>query len=85
MSHNALLSWPDGGTRYAPEFMIGSEADDGSHMRDTSGWPYSIYREGIKPGVGDMVLCHGIQDIADAQNMLAMVNGHISAKRTLAA
>ena len=59
---------------YEPGFFIGSEADDGAHKRGTDGWPYSIYRKAAENGVTDVVLCHGIQNIADAKALLALVN-----------
>ncbi len=61
--------------RYECGFYIGSEGENGEHLRDLSGWPYSIYRQGREMGVGDMVLCHGIQQLDDAHQLLALVNG----------
>jgi len=71
--------------RYAPDFHLGSEADDGSHLRDASGWPYSIYRRATDVGVTDAVLCHGIQHLADAKALLAMCNASTHVPMTAAA
>ncbi len=64
-------------TRYEPGFYIGSEDEDGSHRRDLGGWPYSIYRQAAAVGVIDAVLCSGIQNLDDARQLLALVNGEI--------
>lgn len=64
-------------TRYKPGFKIGSEDENGEHQRDVAGWPYSIYREANEIGVTDMVLCHGIQHIDDAWQLLALANGTV--------
>jgi hypothetical protein len=63
--------------RYDPDFHLGSEADDGRHLRGTSGWPYSIYRRATDIGVTDAVLCCGIQNLADAKALLALVNANV--------
>ena len=63
------LRWDDT-PDYEPGFHLGSEGDDGEHLRDTSSWPYSIYRRAIAMGRSDMVLCHGIQNLDDAQQIL---------------
>lgn len=63
--------------RYEIGFYIGSEDDDGGHRRDLSGWPYSIYRQAREIGATDVVLCHGIQDLNDAKQLLALTNGDV--------
>jgi hypothetical protein len=68
------LSWRCDGTRYLPGFFLGSEGDEGEHLRDASGWPYSIYRRGCEAGVGDFVLAHGIQSLDDARALLVLLN-----------
>ena len=60
---------------HAPQFHIGSEEEDGSHRPDRAGWPYSIFMH--RPYGGDAVLCHGIQNIHDAEQLLAMCNGDL--------
>lgn len=72
-NHNAILNWNDDGARYARGFFIGSEDTTGAHIRADDGWPYSIYKRGNQPGVGDAVLCHGIQSRADAEILLALL------------
>ena len=62
----ALLRWDDT-PRYVAGFRIGSENENGEHVRDASGWPYSVYRMACEPGVSDVVICHGIQHEADAR------------------
>lgn len=71
--HNAILNWTDDGVRYDRGFFIGSEDTTGAHIRADDGWPYSIYKRGNQPGVGDAVLCHGIQSRADAEILLELV------------
>ncbi len=56
--------------RYEPGFLIGSEGENGEHLSNLDGWPYSIYRKGAEIGVGDMVICHGIQVLGDARQIL---------------
>jgi hypothetical protein len=69
----AMIQW--GPTdRYWNGYEIGSEDEDGSHMRSIEGWPYSIYRKGRLSGVGDMVLCRGIQNMDDALALRGMLN-----------
>ena len=63
------------GSRFERGFRLGSEADDGTHLRDASGWPYSIYLQDDNVGGCDAVLCHGIQNLSDAEHMLAICNG----------
>ena len=60
---------------YAKGFFIGSENDKGEHLRDVSGWPFSIYRRNDEIGGSDAVLCHGIQNGDDAARLLALCNG----------
>jgi hypothetical protein len=59
-------------------FKIGSEDENGSHRRGIEGWPYSIYIETDVVGRCDAVLCHGIQSLADAKQLLALCNGELS-------
>ncbi len=63
--------------RFNQGYLIGSEGDNGEHIRDQSGWPYSIYRRDDNIGGCDAVLCHGIQSLADARQLLALCNGDI--------
>jgi hypothetical protein len=56
------------------KFKIGSEGDKGEHIRSTSGWPYSIYVEDNEIGGCDRVLCHGIQNLDDAERLLEICN-----------
>jgi len=63
--------------RYQAGFFIGSQEEDGAHRPDTKGWPYSIYKAAHDTGVTDTVLCHGIQNLDDARQLLALVNGDI--------
>ena len=60
--------------RFEPGYFIGSEGEDGAHQRGTEGWPYSIYRQDNNIGGCDAVLCHGIQNLDDAEQLLALVN-----------
>ncbi len=57
-------------------FIIGSEEEDGAHRPDSRGWPYSIFIPGYG-GRSDAVLCHGIQHLDDAEQLLALCNGDI--------
>lgn len=69
----AMVQW--GPTdRYWNGYEIGSEDEDGSHMRSIEGWPYSIYRKARLSGVTDMVLCHGIQNMDDAIALGDLIN-----------
>ncbi len=63
------------GSRFERGFRLGSEGEDGTHLRDTSGWPYSIYLQDDSVGGADAVLCHGIQNLRDAEHLLAVCNG----------
>lgn len=81
MNCNALLAWDHKDEFHAPGWIVGSEAEDGSHVRDTSGWPYSIYRKGGHPGVTDQVLCHGIQHLDDAMELAKRLNRAIGVHR----
>lgn len=65
---SSLLRWDDTPS-YEPGFQIGSEGEDGEHLRDTAGWPYSIYRRAIAIGSSDIVICHGIQILSDAEQI----------------
>ena len=63
---------------YETGYFIGSEGENGEHMRDQdAGWPYSIYRQSNEIGSCDAVLCHGIQNLDDAKQLLALCNGQI--------
>ncbi len=62
---------------YELGFYIGSEDEDGAHRPDLRGWPYSIYKQARATGISDAVLCHGIQNLDDAKQLLALVNGDI--------
>lgn len=63
--------------QYESGYYIGSEGENGEHRRDLAGWPYSIYRQAKAIGATDAVLCHGIQNLDDAQQILALVNADI--------
>ena len=67
-----MLDW-DKSDRYS-KFRVGSEDEDGHHKRSATGWPWSVYRAGLQPGVTDVVLCHGIQDFEDASRLCRMAN-----------
>lgn len=61
--------------RFEPGYFIGSEGHNGEHLRDRdAGWPYSIYRQDNNIGGCDAVLCHGIQNLDDAEQLLALCN-----------
>jgi hypothetical protein len=60
---------------YSDRFFVGSEADDGSHLRGTSGWPYSVYRMAEAMGRTDIVICHGIQNLDDAEAICDRLQG----------
>ena len=62
---------------FEPGFRIGSQGENGEHVRGTAGWPYSIYREANEVGGCDAVLCDGIQNLDDAEQLLALCNGQI--------
>jgi hypothetical protein len=63
--------------RFNPGYSIGSEDEGGCHIRGDAGWPYSIYRQDDNVGGCDVVLCHGIQGLDDAKQLLALCNGDI--------
>lgn len=65
----SLLRWNDT-DRYESTLFIGSETETGGHLRDLSGWPYSVYRQAAQVGVEDIVICHGIQNRGDAEQIL---------------
>jgi hypothetical protein len=65
------------GNRFSPGFHLGSEGENGEHLRDISGWPYSIYRRDDRIGGCDFVICHGIQHREDADTLLQMMNAAI--------
>lgn len=52
---------------------IGSENENGEHIRGQLGWPYSIYLPRNDIGDCDRVLCHGIQSLKDAQKLLSLI------------
>ena len=81
MNHNALLAWDHNDERHAPGWIVGSTGDDGEHLRDMSGWPYSVYRKGGAPGVSDVCLCHGIQDMDDALELAKRLNSTLAVHR----
>jgi hypothetical protein len=61
--------------RYASGYFIGSNNRDGEHLRSPmGGWPFSIYIKAAQPGVTDIVVCNGIQDIEDAHRIVYMLN-----------
>lgn len=70
---NAIFNWVDDGRRYQRGFSIGSSDMEGGHLRDMGGWPYSIYKRGMQPGVPDAVLCNGIQAFEDARVLLEII------------
>jgi hypothetical protein len=88
----SMLRWPhydashDDVRRYRPGWFIGSmhetfdpDADRWSEQlrRDVLGWPFAIYRRGAQPGAGDACLCHGIQNLADAEALCLMLNASV--------
>lgn len=68
-----ILQWKRS-PRYHPDLRIGSQGEDGEHLRDRSGWPFSIYIEAAEIGATDAVLCDGIQNEADAEELLRRIN-----------
>lgn len=64
-----VLNWGNC-ENYEAGFYIGSDGDNGEHLRDASGWPYSIYRRASAIGSTDVVICHGIQSLEDATHIL---------------
>lgn len=74
--HLAVLNWTASDS-FEPGLFIGSEGDDGEHLREpAAGWPWSIYRKTRAVGGTDVVLCQGIQSYADAEILLALCNGY---------
>jgi hypothetical protein len=69
-----VLDWDEHSERYARGWFVGSAEEDGLHRRDAEGWPYSIYKRGCQPGVGDAILCYGLQDLADAEALCSLLN-----------
>jgi len=61
----------------ANQFSLGSEGEEGQHQRGTAGWPYSVYLQNDEIGGCDAVLCHGIQNLDDAEQLLALCNADI--------
>ena len=70
----SFLRWDDS-DRYEPGFHIGSQSENGEHIRDASGWPYSIYRMARAIGATDVVICHGIQCHGDAIEIARQIAG----------
>lgn len=64
-AHNAMVNWGKS-DRYEDGWFVGSEGDNGEHLRNTTGWPFSVYRKAAQVGVSDQVICHGIQTLDDA-------------------
>lgn len=60
----------------AADIFIGSEGDNGEHMRDDAGWPYSVYVKRDEIGSCDMVICHGIQSRGDAEKILSLLKNN---------
>lgn len=60
--------------RYEAGWFVGGTLEDGSHTRDANQWPHSIYKRANQPGVTDAVLCHGIQDLKDANGLCQLLN-----------
>jgi hypothetical protein len=65
----SMLQWDDTES-YEFGFRVGSQEANGEHMRGTDGWPYSVYREARQVGVSDIVICHGIQNRNDAEEII---------------
>jgi hypothetical protein len=80
-THTGLLEWDHDDSIYAPGWIVGSEGDNGEHIRDESGWPYSIYRKTDTTGRSDYVLCHGIQNKGDAYSIVRMLNARLGIDR----
>lgn len=73
--HLAMVNWPnEPNGRYHQGWFVGSEAEDGTHLRDASGWPYSVYRKGREPGTIDACICIGIQSRVDADAIVAALD-----------
>ena len=70
MTATSLLRWADTQESYDDiAFRIGSQDEDGTHRQDTKGWPYSIYRRALALGKCDVVICRGIQNLDDAEQI----------------
>jgi hypothetical protein len=76
-----LLEWDHDDSKYAPGWIVGSEGEAGEHIRDESGWPYSIYRMTNTMGRSDHVLCHGIQNKGDAYSLAQILNARLGIDR----
>ena len=60
---------------YEGGFFIGSEGENGEHLpMRHEGWPFSVYVRARQIGGCDMVVCHGIQDIEDAERICSLLN-----------
>ena len=68
-----MLNWARS-NRYADGWFIGGEGENGQHLREPEGWPYSVYKRAAEIGVTDVVLCHGIQNLTDAQALCSLLN-----------
>lgn len=79
--HNDLLQWDHNDERHAPGWYVGSEDEDGSLRHDEAGWPFMIYRKSGAPGVSDVAICHGIQNLGDAYEIARMLNQRIGIDR----
>ena len=79
MTH--LLTWDESDEFHAPGWFVGSEDEDGTHRRDETGWPYSIYRMNTATGGTDAVLCHGFQSIQEAYIMAETLNNRLGITR----
>lgn len=60
---------------YSDRFFVGSEDEEGHHLRQASGWPYSVYRMAEAIGRTDTVICHGIQSLDDANEICDRLQG----------
>ena len=76
-----LLEWDHDDSEYAPGWLVGSEGESGEHIRDESGWPYSVYRKTDTIGRSDYVLCHGIQNKGDAYTIAMHLNARLGIDR----
>ncbi len=76
-SHMAMLNNDECSAFYCPGWHVGSSGDNGEHLRDLSGWPYSVYRKAGAIGLTDNVLAYGIQDINDAHILAKILNARI--------
>lgn len=65
----SYLRWDDN-DNFEPGFWVGSEGQAGQHLRNPdAGYPYSIYRRARAIGISDVVICHGIMDRNDADQI----------------